>query len=195
MKLFNREFTRAEKVLIAVLVVILLGLVYYNFVEKTVRNTIESSRAEAQTLEMEITLAQAEAARFSSLKGKLDELEAQGKLSWMGSYNNSKAEVAFLNDLLADTISYSISFSDVTRKGDQIRRNFKLRYSTGGFRAARNILERLEASENRCLIGDVRCSIGNGGLTVVDAQATFYETMVGGVADSGLPADSAAANR
>ena len=194
MKLFSRDFTTTEKILIVILALILLALVYYQFVDKTVRTTIENAQSEAMMLETEIDAAQIRALRLRTLKDSMDQMEAEGKLSWMGSYNNSKAEVRFLNDLLADTLSYSIEFANVTRNGNQIRRSFKLRYQTGGFRKAREIVEQLRESENRCLVSDIKCIMESSGVTTLEANATFYETMVGGVADAGLPADAAAVN-
>jgi hypothetical protein len=50
------------------------------------------------------------------------------------------------------------------------------------------------------LISDLRCSAVSSGTMNDDSQisvnatATFYETMVGGTPDAGLPATSAAAN-
>lgn len=194
MKMFSRDFTRTEKILILVLALILLALVYYQFVDKNVRSAVANAQSDAQMLETEIDAAQLRAMRLSSLKKTLSDMEEQGKLSWMSSYNGSKAEVAFLNDVLADTLTYSVEFANVTRSGNQIRRSFKLKYTTGGFRAAREIIERLRGGENRCLVGDVRCAISTVGVTSVEAQATFYETMVEGTPDAGLPADAAAAN-
>ena len=60
---------------------------------------------------------------------------------------------------------------------------------------AREIIERLRDGENRCIVSDVRCSIATIGTTSVEAQATFYETMVEGTPDAGLPADAAKANQ
>ncbi len=194
MKFFSRDFSNTEKVLIVILALILLALVYYQFVDRMVRSTIENAQSEAQMLETEIDAAQIRATRLRSLKESMDKLEAEGKLSYMASYNNSKPEVRFLNDLLADTLSYSIDFSNVTRAGNQIRRSFRLKYQTGGFRAAREIMEALRNSDNRCLISDVKCTIETSGVTTLEANATFYETMVGGVADAGLPVDTAAVN-
>lgn len=194
MKTFSRDFTNTEKILIAVLALVLIGLVYYQFVQRPVSEATNKYNNEAQNLEIEIDAAQQRAAKLNNLQNTLDELEAKGKLSYMGSYNNSKPEVRFLNDLLADTLTYSIDFSSVTRKGDQIRRSFKLKYQTGGFRKARDILVNLQQGENRCLVSDVKCGISTSGLTTVEANATFYETMEGGTPDAGLPADSAAVN-
>ena len=194
MNLFSRDFTRTEKLLIALLALILLGLMYYQFVHVPVSTTITNDETEKQMLQTQIEAAQQRAAALRSLQNKLDQMAAEGKLSYMGSYNNAKTEVAFLNDLLADTLTYSIEFANVTRSGDQIRRSFKLRYQTVGFRTAREILERLNDAENRCVVGDVKCSIAGDGTATLEASATFFETMVGGTPDAGLPVDAAAAN-
>ena len=53
----------------------------------------------------------------------------------MESYNNSSAEISFLYDILAETQQYNIEFSDITRNGDQIRRNFSLKFRTRDYDA------------------------------------------------------------
>ena len=194
MKIMSRDFTRTEKILIAVLTLILLGLVYYQFVEKTVRSSITNAQSEASMLQTELDAAQARLAAAQNIKNSMDELEASGQKSWMGSYNNSKAEVTFLNAILADTLQYSVTFANVTRAGDQIRRSFTLEYRTDSYASAHEIMARLSQSHDRCIVSDASCSLEKDGVVVVRQAATFYETMVGGVADAGLPADSAQAN-
>jgi Tfp pilus assembly protein PilN len=193
-KILSRDFTRTEKILIAVLALILLGLFYYQFVEKTVRQSIANAQSDAQMLQTELDAAQARLMAANNIKNSMDALEASGQKSWMGSYNNSRAEVAFLNTILADTLQYSVTFSNVTRAGNQIRRSFTLEYRTGSYASAHEIMARLSQSHDRCLVSDASCSMENDGTVVVRQAATFYETMVGGVPDAGLPADSAAAN-
>jgi len=193
-KIMSRDFTRNEKILIVILALILLGLAYYQFVDKTVRGSIVNAQFEASMLETELAAAQARLAAAQQVKNSMDELEASGQKSWMGSYNNSKAEVAFLNTILADTLQYSVTFSDVTRTGDQIRRSFTLEYRTASYASAHEIMARLCQSHDRCIVSDASCSLENDGVVVVRQAATFYETMVGGIPDAGLPADSAAAN-
>ena len=191
----SRDFTRTEKILIAVLVLILLGLFYYQFVDKTVRASITNAQSEAGMLEAELTAAQARLGAAQKVKNSMDELEASGQLSWMGSYNNSKAEVAFLNSILADTLQYSVTFNNVTRAGDQIRRSFTLEYRTESYASAHEIMARLCLSHDRCLISDASCAQEKDGVVVVRQAATFYETMVDGTPDAGLPRDTATANR
>lgn len=194
MKIMSRDFTMAEKLLLVILALILVGLVYYRFVDQTVRQTIANNEADAQMYQTQITAVEGNLARLQSVKKEMDALEEQGNLSWMGSYNNSKEEVAFLNDILADTLKYSIAFADVTRNGDQIRRGFTLQYTCANYKAAQDIALRLCQGKNRCLVGDMQCKY-DGNLNVeIKATATFYETMVGGVPDAALPQSKADAN-
>lgn len=194
MKVMSRDFTRTEKILLLLLAVILVGLVYYRFVYVLVNDSVNSSNSEAQALQTEISAAEGRLTHLQSLQSEMDTMEEEGTMSYMPSYNNSKDEIAFLNDVLASTEKYSISFADVTRSGDQIRRSFTLQFETTSYKTAQKILESLCESRDRCLVGDIRCNITETGTTTVNAAATFYETMVGGTPDAGLPTDSAAVN-
>ena len=195
MRVMSRDFTRSEKILILVLVLILLGLVYYQFVDRNVRETITSAESEVQMIQKEMDAVEKRLAELRKTKAEMDALEEKGMLSWMPSYNAGKEEVAFLNGILADTLEYEVTFSNVARTNTQIRRAFKLKYKVEGYEAAQAIQDRLSESKDRCLVGDVKGSIDKDGIVTVEQSATFYETMVGGVPDAGLPSDGAKANQ
>lgn len=133
------------------------------------------------------------------MKEELDEVSSGENVSIMGSYNSSKAEMEMLDDILKKADLYSIAFTDMTREGDQIRRNFTLQFTAASYTAAAQILRELACGEYRCLLGDVHCTAESqnilDGQVAVSATATFYETMVGGKPDVGLPEDSSAASR
>lgn len=191
MNIMSRSFTTKEKFLLAFLVFVLIGLAYYYFVDAPVRQSIASSEAEIRDLRDDITTAQSRLSYLKELKENIEAVAEEENLGWMGSYNNSKEEIRFLNDILSGTEKYVISFANVTRDGDQIRRSFTLQMQTNGYDEAREILTKLMQGKNRCLIGDMKCSVGKEGGVSISATATFYETMVGGVADAGLPEDKA----
>jgi len=195
MKIMSRDFSKTEKALIIILIIVLVGLAYYYFVDRTVRDSIASAKSEEEMLQTEIDAVEQRLLYLQNKQNSMDQLEADGNLSWMNSYNNSKAEVAFLNDILGNTANYAISFSDVTRTGDQIRRMFTLQYTTKNYKEAQDIMEKLCNGENRCLVGDVRCTVNADGEVTMNQSATFYETMVGGTVDAALPKDSAAVNQ
>lgn len=191
MRVMSRNFTRVEKILLIALAVVLIALIYYRFVYVTVNDSIASSNAEKQSIQTDLTAAQQKVDQYKEMQSELDDVMGTKKASRMESYNNSKPETAFLSSILSSAKDYTISFSDVTRNGNQIRRSFTLQYATNNYREAEVIMDRLCQGEYRCLLTDVNCTINEQGWTTIDLTATFYETMVGGTPDSGLPKDEA----
>ena len=191
MKVLSRDFTLKEKILLLLLSLVLVGLAYYQFVDQPVRSKIESAHAEAQELAAELKTVDAKLEKMHRMRNELDDVTAGGTASEMGSYNNSKEEYQVLNDILGDALTYSITFANVTRDNDQIRRNFTFQFTTD-YEAMEEKIDSLLRNHYRCLIGDLRCTATrNGDVTegtiTVNGTATFYETMVGGIPDAGLP--------
>ena len=198
MKVLSRSFTLKEKILLLLLSLILVALAYYQFVDQPVRSALAQAQAEADSLSMELTAVTAKLTTMRNMRAELDDVTAGGKASEMGSYNNSKAEIAMLNDVLSEALQYSITFSNVTRSEDQIRRNFSLQLTASSYESMEHIINSINESHYRCLIGDLQCRafrdkyVLHGNLSV-NATATFYETMVGGTPDAGLPESRPAA--
>lgn len=198
MKVLSRDFTLKEKLLLLLLGLILVGLAYYQFVDRPVRETLDIAHAEADSLSVELQTVEAKLARMRRMRAELEDVTAGGTASEMGSYNNSKAEIAMLNDVLSEALQYSITFANVTRSGDQIRRNFTLQLTTDSYETMEHIISAISASHYRCLIGDLRCTATQDrdvleGNISIGATATFFETMVGGTPDAGLPESRPAA--
>lgn len=196
MRVMSRDFTTKEKVILLILVLFLIGFGYYQFIDKPVRENLAKAEAETINLETDIAAVNARIATLQRMQEEIDSITASGQNSYMASYNNSKAELKLLNDVLSSALQYSISFANVTRSGDQIRRDFSLQFTAPDYDTMRSIIHNLTGVEYRCLVGNMSCSIGKVqyrnvteyGVLSVNMTATFYETMVGGVADSGLPA-------
>ena len=194
MKIWSRDFTRREKVTLFGLLILLIAILYFQCVDRPVRTSINAARAEAQEIETEMSIVAAKVRQLTKMQNELDDVKGSGVLSRMESYNNSSAEISFLYDILAETQQYNIEFSDITRNGDQIRRNFSLKFRTRDYDAMRNVITRLCASEYRCLVDEIRCQRTineRESYVTANVTATFYETMVGGKPDAGLPKDSA----
>lgn len=191
----NREFTLKEKILLIILTGILLGVAYYYLVDVPVRAELERCANEKANLEIDLGLVNRKLQTLRDMKEELEAIEASGDVSMMSSYNGSKEEIRLLNDVLSQTKDYSISFASVSRNGDQIRRNFSLQFVAEDYNTMSNILAGLAKSPYRCLVADVQCSRNNRYYAydytdyTVSLTATFFETMVGGEPDAGLPAD------
>ena len=206
MKILSRDFTRAEKIILVILALVLVGLAYYQFVYKMVAESIQKAHAEAEAIRVEMTGVNAKIQRMEEMQAELESIQSNPNASYMGSYNNSKEELAFLNDVLGGALQYNITFSNVTRDGDQIRRNFSLQFTTEDYASMERIISRLCDGKLRCLINDISYSVSRYNYSAADRErygvdwyervnvnctATFFETMVGGTADAGLPPDSA----
>ncbi len=126
------------------------------------------------------------------MRSEMDEITGGGKASRIESYNNSKEEMAVLNDVLQDAVNYSVTFTGLSRDGDLIRRDFDLLFTVDSYDSMKKVIRGLEESKCRCLVSDINCSQGtrrdlDDNYITVNASATFYETMVGGTEDAGLP--------
>ena len=207
MKILSRDFSRAEKIILVILALVLVGLAYYQFVYKMVAESIEKAHAEAEAIRVEMTGVNAKIQRMEEMQAELESIQSNPNASYMGSYNNSKEELAFLNDVLGGALQYNITFSNVTRDGDQIRRNFSLQFTTEDYASMERIISRLCDGKLRCLINDISYSVSRYNYSAADRErygvdwyervnvnctATFFETMVGGVEDAGLPAQNVA---
>ena len=193
MKILSRDFTTKEKTMLLVLGLLLLALCYYRFLWVPTSENLERANNRRDDLQTVLTTTLLKEARLQKMQ---DELDALGKLeltSRMGSYNNAKAELSLLNSVLESADSYYISFNNVTRDGDQIRRNFSMVFTAGNFAQVKQIIRHLTESEYRCLLGDMRYSVETRpnakdyGKVTVETAATFFETMYDGVPDAGLP--------
>lgn len=198
MKLLSRDFTLREKILLLLLSIFLLGLLYYHFVDEPVRADLATAASEKAALEIELGAVEQKVAQLERMKKEIDDQADNSFVSFMPSYNNSGAVNLLLNDVLGD-LGYYITFSNVTRSGNQIRRSISLQFSAPDYRTVESVLSRLTSAQFRCLIEDVACTTvntrsarGDDRASVnVNATVTFYETMVGGTADAGLPEEKA----
>ena len=192
MKILSRDFTAKEKALLLVLLIVILGLLYYQFVHVPVTDALNRAASEKEALEVELDGVNVRVAQLERMKNEIDSLD--GPLKAMPSYNNGRNVVKLLNNVLG-SMGYNINLSKITKNGDQVRRIITLQFEAPDFETVASTFAQLTGSEYRCLISDVKYATNYNTVTItgirVNATVTFFETMVGGVADSGLPADTA----
>ena len=187
MRLLTRDFTTLEKIVLLILILVLMGLGYYQYIDQPIRQGIEEAHAEQEELQRELNLINV---RISDYNNRAEELnEARELRKPMPSYNHSEEELQILNDILSASNDYSTSFDKITLEGNQIRRNFQIAFIAPNFETAKGIFSRIAGSRIRCLIGNIDCSgieEENGNIISVKADGTFYETKVGAVTDAVL---------
>jgi len=190
MKVLSRDFTVKERILILLLVLILLGLAYYQFIDQPVRSAIEQAHSEQAALETELTTAKAKLAQLERMQNEIDTVTALATFRPMPSYSNREAVNKLLNDVLG-TMNYSIAFSNTTRSGDLVRRSVSLTFTAPDYRTMEQVFKALADAEFRCIVDNISCSSSGGDryhprVYNVSMTATFYETMVGATTEVGL---------
>ena len=187
--MMSRNFTKREKILLLVLCVLLLGILYYQFVYKTTEETIK----EYDTIDLETDL-QIEQSKALSIQNMKDEIEANtsSETGVVASYNNIKNELAALNDIFASATSYNLDFGQAVQDGDAVRRQVSINFTAGSYSSAKAIIDDLHNCQYRCLIRTVSVSTTGTGLksgeVSVTMDVTFFETMYNANSSSGLEA-------
>lgn len=187
MKILSRDFTLAEKLLIAFLCLVLLGFGYFWLVDQPVRRETAGALAEKAALEKELAGVRERINNLREMQSEMNRLGSLDDVSRMGSYNNSEAELAAIDAILSGAKSYSVSAAGLSRSDDQIRRSFSLQFTANSFEDAKAIVTQLARCHERCMVGDLRVSGAPGQPAIVGTTVTFFETMYDGTPDSALP--------
>ena len=192
MGVFSRQFTKKEKILIVVLIIIILAFVYYLAVDQPVREGMTAAQSSETELDSELMIVNSQVEALEKKQSELDKATSGDDVTYVASYNNEQAELNFLNTVLSNAKSYNITVGEVTRDGDAVRRPISINYKTSTYKQAMTLLDNIKNCDLRCLITDINVTGNNTSIkksdeTSVVLSITFYETMVDGVADAGLP--------
>ncbi len=194
----GKSFSTKE-IVIVILLVLLLGYLAYNyFFDGMIEDKIKLETDQQADIQTKIDLVNLQLVEIAAQKAEIDLLGESGVKIRMPSYNGENSELVFIGSLVEGTIDTSYAAGDPTRNGDQIRRPFTISFKTYDYDKVVDVITKLNNSEVRCLIDDVKFIQGvnktdwdSEEVIVYDVtvKATFYETMWDGVADQFLPAD------
>lgn len=182
----NRIFTRQGKLLVAAIAILAIVLAYFFLAHLPLKSRLDNTEQELSFMRDESELIKTRAESAERMREQLEGVDNQNA-SYMGSYNNSEAELAVLNNILSQTQDYSISFTDVKREGNQVRRRFALEFTAANYETAEKVIEDIAEGHYRCLIDHINVageeSSIAAGRASVSLSATFFETMIGGTED------------
>lgn len=197
MKRLTKELSLVEKIILMAMIVFLLGLVYYYFVDQPIGRKTKEAKSDIQDYQMMNSVLEAKAMNLRSINESLTEIkENNASPSYLASYNNGYEEMEFLNTTLSKSRSFNLSFSDATQDGDLVRRTVKVTFESSSYDRALGIVSDLINCHLRCLVSDINITAGSSNTvlgnsaTKVSCTVTFYETLFGGMADQGLSGSS-----
>jgi len=194
--MLNREFTKKEIALILVLVALLIGAGYYQFVYRD----FDEKMASFDTTDLEDQLA-TEQARALSIQNMQKEMAANKSANTgvVETYSNLKQEISALNDIFEGTTSFNLGFDAATASSgdDTVRRNIQVTFTSADFNEAVKVLQSLHDCKYRCMIKDLAFSPAAGtnsantstienGPVQVTLTVTFYETLYNAANQDGL---------
>lgn len=191
----NRQLKRREIVLIFVLTFILLGLVYYQFIYKSLKDA--EVQYDTADIEMQIETETVKAANIQKMKQEI-EANKGSESGVVESYDNIQNEINALNDIFSDAVSFSLSFDQPVASDNTVRRNIGVSFTANDYSTAKKIITEIHDCEYRCLITNVSVtptstsSISSdsqdisSGPVAVSLNVTFYETLYGASTTDGL---------
>lgn len=195
-RLMKYVFTKREKFLLVVLVVLALGAVWYCGIYAPLEARIRA--ADTTDLEDEISLEQIKAQKLQAMQAEIDENKAAG-LPELQTYNYFKNEVEELNQIFSTATDFNFSFSEPVADGNTVRRDVSVSFGAKNYDAAISMMNEVMNSSCRTMIHDVSVTCGNkviaaqsenivDGPVMVSFYMTAYETNIDSNSTEGIGA-------
>lgn len=174
----RRQLTPREWMLLGLFGVILIVSGYILLFYTPMTSERDRCLSQAESCRTETELYQARLADKLRMEKELETLEAGGgSLVSIPDYDNIHPVILELDGILSSTGEYSLSFANVDTSQTIIRRNIAMSYSTGGYEAARAVLQRLHDCAFRCMLDDISMSFQqeDGKSASVSGTIIFFE--------------------
>lgn len=151
--MLTRSFTKQEKTLLLILVLVVLAALYMLLVHTPVENSLTELAAEKEDAELMLQVAQIRATQYNEMKAELEEIFAQpeDQITVMPPYDNTKALMVEFNHIFGE-LEYDLTFSDVVFEEGVAIRAVQFRFEAPSYAEARVIIDRLGHTGNRSIM-------------------------------------------
>ncbi len=174
----KRQLTVREKLLLGLLAVTALVSGYLMLFYNPMLQKRDRMRAEIETCQSQLELAQIRVAEKQRMERELKELfEKAPPPRSLAPYDNSQAVMLELHGILSAAEDYSLAFSTVEAEESIVRRSISLTFTSASYDGAKGILQQLHDSMYRCLLSELTINIGSGSRSSVSVSSTivFFE--------------------
>lgn len=183
--MLNRKFTEKENRMLLVCICLMLAAFYYLLAAKPIQAQISRNQQEQTALEDELAIEVYKAEKKTQMLERMGQ-ESEKSRGMLCPYNNLKAEMQELEQILAASDTYEIQISPVTFSGSIVQREVLVSFQTDTYDKACEIVSAVEYGSFRCLIKEVHLSAEDGeeGQKVsVNVLVTYYEKAEDGFED------------
>ncbi|MEG0779313.1 MAG: type II secretion system protein GspM [Oscillospiraceae bacterium] len=183
----NRAFSRREKVMLGVLVVLILGAVYYFLTFQPLQARIAAAEVRSADAQDAMLVEETRAAMRTKMLAEIASMKAAGQQlsAEIPLYNNLRSVMQQLNTILGLAQSYDIGFSEVEEGTRIIKRPIQISFTAKNYADAKKIVLNLSRCRYRCTIDSVDVSVEESAEDRLDdvvtqpvrvnATVTFYE--------------------
>ena len=187
----NSTVSGKVKVLAVALILVILGMVYYYFVDTSFQQ--QKASYDTTPIEEQMTV---ELVKAQTIK-KMQEEIAKGGSGLNGVvavYDNQSTEIQAINDMFGENATnIMIEWKIPELTGQIVRRDAAIKFTTDSYVNARQIIDQLASSDYRLVINDVNINAGNRDASFetseeinVSVSVTFFETTFGAESTKGL---------
>ena len=200
--LFGYKISMREKILLGVLVLVLVGIGFYQFVYVPLSSRASQAKQEAVAAQDMVTASQLKVERMERMQETIDELKRSGAgTKTMPSYDNIKNVMSLLNTTVGTFQDFDVVFQDLEAASDTVvRRGADITFSCDSYEQARSVVNSLQQGPYLCTVDSLSfrdkdvtksgsgfvgsSSTTSSGTYAATAHVTFYERIK---ADDVLP--------
>lgn len=150
-----KKLTKREKILLAVLLVVIIGVSWYKFIYEPVNGKIEKLNSDFNSEQTELTALTPKIQLKKEMQAAVEEIKASGSAERIPEYDNSKELMVALNKIMSTAKSYSIDFGEASQDDYIFIHKILLTFSTDTYKQARQIINRLTSETFVNQISDV----------------------------------------
>lgn len=168
------KISKREKVMLAVLLALIVGCVYYLFFLTPTLEKKASLEDQITSMEDQVFMAQTQAAHLKKMQKELQKIKTENAdIKEVPAFDNSKKLMQSLNLILGQAVQYNLDFTGTTEADGIIRRSVSLSYECNTYKDARAILQNVHDGKYPCVLKDV--AINYDETYKISAILTFYE--------------------
>lgn len=178
----KNRITSREKVLLTILVLLIIGSMYYLLFYTPTKEKIVNYEAELSEIEDVIILSEVRVTHMEKMQKELDALKIEaGVLNTIKEtplFDNSRKLMESLHVILAAASEYEVSFNSAEVTDRIVRRDVTLNYESVTYSQAKKILQNIHDDRYPCIIKDVRMeSNADGEFVYTMVTLTYFEYM------------------
>ena len=184
--MLSYTFSMREKVLIAVLVIGLVVVAWYQLIYLNIQNQIASIDTQITATQKQLTDYQKQSADQKKMRETIDAYKSKGlEPVKLPEYDNTQNLMAYLHGVLAITKNYEISFNNpvLSEEDKTVHRTGSIKYECDTYEQAREVAESIAHGHYTCQVDamsiQAKKSRKSGDATVkyvTTLQVTFFES-------------------